>query len=154
MAKLNSIEDLLSLEMGDTISASDRYKLFTGKKIGNTPQKGINWLGDYRKPALIVLRSRTSSGYTDRWIDESSGIYLYYFMIEKRSTNNARINFESKENLVLLNQRNHNSPILLTLDLPGSPKHLRVLGRFDVITFCHDNPNYDFMDSVLLKRRE
>ena len=32
-------------------------KLFTGPQIGNTYQKGINWIGDFPNLDLVIVRS-------------------------------------------------------------------------------------------------
>ena len=85
MARLREVEDLFELREGDVVSASERYKVFTGPQVGNTPQKGINWVGKLPNISLVIVRCEVFSGYGDRWIDEDSGIFLYYLMIEKRT---------------------------------------------------------------------
>ena len=41
---LKEISDLYNLNEGDQFTAADRKALFTGTKVGNTYQKGINWI--------------------------------------------------------------------------------------------------------------
>ncbi len=152
MGRLQEVADLFELKEGDVISASERYKVFTGPQVGNTPQKGINWVGKPPQTSLVILRCSIGSGYADRWIDEESGIFLYYLMIEKRGTLESRVNYSSTENRILLDQRNHGAPILLMIDIDRSSGQLEVKGRFEVVTHCHDNPNHPGIDSVVLRR--
>jgi len=152
MAKLQEFGDLFELREGDVVSASDRYKVFTGPKVGNTPQKGINWVGNLPDVSLVIVRCEAFSGYGDRWIDENSGIFLYYLMIEKRNSKSARINYSSSENLVLLDQHIHKAPILLMMDRNDKSGLLDICGRFEVISKCQDNDLHPGIDSVLLKR--
>jgi len=148
--RFDRLSDILSAKKGDLVSRSERYKLFTGPKVGNTPQKGINWLGNPPDFLHVMARCALHSGYSDRWIDDSKEIFLYYLMVTNRGTSNATINYQSKENKALLNQREHGAPILLMID--AKPKTIEIQGRFEVVTICHDNPIHPSVDSVLLKR--
>ena len=141
----------MSLKRGDRISAKERYEAFTGPDVGNTPQKGINWIGQPPDYDLIIVRSTATHGYGDRWIDKGAGLYLYYLMIENRGTSNATINYTSKENSCLLEQPNHLAPILLTTNSETAPGLIDVQGHFKVVTRCHDNPIHPSIDSVLLQ---
>ena len=152
MKDMSEISDILSLRRGDTISSSQRHKLFTGNRVGNTPQKGINWLGNPPNYELVMARSTSTFGYGDRWIDNNERLYLYYLMIENRGTEDARINYSSKENLAVLNQRIHLAPILLMTNSTKRRDLIDIQGRFEVVTLCHDNPIHPGVDSVLLKR--
>lgn len=152
MAKLEVVADLFDLKAGDVVSASERYKVFTGPKVGNTPQKGINWIGKLPDLSLVIVRCEARSGYADRWIDEKSGVFLYYLMIEKRGTMGSKINYSSAENRVLLEQREHGAPVLLMMDIGGGSGNLEVKGRFEVVTLCHDNPIHPGIDSVVMRR--
>jgi len=152
MERIQEVADLFRLKEGDVISASDRYKLFTGPQVGNTPQKGINWVGKPPDISLVIVRCEVFSGYGDRWIDEDSGIFLYYLMIEKRNTKSARINHSSSENLALLDQQVHKAPILLLMDRNDKSGLLDVCGRFEVVSKCQDNEIHPGIDSVLLRR--
>ena len=152
MKDISEVSDILSLRRGDTISSSQRYKLFTGNRIGNTPQKGINWLGTPPNYELVMARSTSTFAYGDRWIDNNERLYLYYLMIENRGTEDARINYGSKENLAILNQRSHLAPILLMTNSTKQRDLIDIQGRFEVITLCQDNPIHPGVDSVLMKR--
>ena len=148
--RFDRLSDILAVKKGDMISKSDRFNLFTGESVGNTPQKGINWLGEFPNLLHVIVKCTVDSGYSDRWIDENQQIFLYYLMVENKGTEKARINLNSKENKALLFQSEHSAPILLLTEL--SNDLLRVEGRFEVATICHDNPIHSSVDSVLLRR--
>lgn len=148
---LKNLNDLYGLSKGDQFHRSDRKSLFTGKEIGNTYQKGINWHGDFPNLNLVILRS-SNKKYGDRWMDEEKNFYLYYLMIEHRNTSKAKINYRSKENKALIDQKNHNAPILLTIVNDKDPTLLDVAGYFKFDTLCLDNEIHNSPDSVLLKR--
>ena len=149
VVKFDEIGDIWNLKRGDIISASDRNVLFTGPGVGNTPQKGINWIGEPPNYNLVIARCDESSGYGDRWIDADANIFLYYLMVEMRGTTKSKINYASKENLALLNQEQHEAPVLLMIN---QDDEIVVEGYFKVETLCHDNPVHPGLDSVLLSR--
>ena len=149
-ARFDRVSDILAVKRGDKVSRTDRFKLFTGSEVGNTPQKGINWLGTPPNYLQVIARCSLHSGYSDRWIDEDAGIFLYHLMVTNRGTDQAIINYKSKENAALIEQRNHGAPVLLMIDEKGYM--LGVHGRFEVVTLCHDNPIHPGVDSVLLRR--
>ncbi len=148
---LREIKDLYDLKRGDQFTKFDRKLLFTGKQVGNTYQKGINWIGELPQLDLVIIKS-SSKEYEDRWIDKEENIYLYYLMIEKRGTKRARINYNSKENRALLEQKTHGANILLTIENKKDRTILDVAGLFEVVTTCQDNPVHKKVDSVLLRR--
>ena len=148
--RFDRVSDILSVKCGETITRSERFTLFTGNEVGNTPQKGINWLGTSPNFLHVIARCGINSGYSDRWIDEDSGIFLYYLMVSKKGTTSANINYSSMENIALLNQRIHGAPILLMID--KNSNLLEIHGRFEVVTHCHDNPIHPGIDSVLLRK--
>jgi len=149
-ARFDRVSDILAVKCGDTITRSDRSTLFTGTEVGNTPQKGINWLGTAPNFLHVIARCALHSGYSDRWINKDAGIFLYHLMVTKRGTSSASINYKSMENTALLNQREHGAPILLMIDKDRSL--IGIYGRFEVVTLCHDNPIHPGIDSVLLRR--
>jgi len=150
--RFDRLSDILSVKQGDIISKSDRFKLFTGPAVGNTPQKGINWLGKSPDYLHVITRCALHSGYSDKSIDASKNVFLYYLMINDRGTSSARINYGAKENQTLLKQPEHGAPILLMIDI--DKKNIEVQGRFEVLTTLHSNPIHPGIDSVLLKRIE
>lgn len=151
-ARFNRVIDVLNVERGDLISRTDRNSLYTGADVGNTPQKGINWLGTPPNYLHVMVRCSLHSGYSDRWIDEEQGIFLYYLMVNNRGQSDSKINYNSLENKALLDQRKHGAPILLMIDKDKKSGLIEIQGRFEVITLCHDNPIHPGVDSVLLKR--
>ena len=148
--KFSTEGDILSVKRGDLILKSERFKLFTGPLVGNTPQKGIHWLGDPPDFHYVIIQCSLGSGYSDRWIDQEAGIFLYYLMISNRGSPDAKINYNSSENRALLQQREHKSPVLLMIDQSSGESEIQ--GRFQVLTHCHDNPEHPGVDSVLLSR--
>ena len=148
---LDSIDDLFYLQQGDQFSAGNRKTLFTGPQIGNTYQKGINWIGDFPNLDLVIVRSSPKE-YGDRWLDENENLYLYYLMIEHRGTNKAKINYDSKENRALLDQHLHNAKVLLTTNSLSDNTLLNVEGYFNVIETRRDDKNNSDYDSVVLER--
>lgn len=148
---LKKVDDLYGLKEGDQFSASDRKALFTGTKIGNTYQKGINWIGDPPNLDLVIVRSSPKE-YGDRWIDEDNNLYLYYLMIEHRGTKKAKINYNSKENRALIDQRLHKAKVLLTTNDSTNNSLLNVEGYFNVVETRRDDRNHKGFDSVVLER--
>jgi len=149
--RLLTTQDLFTLEQGDKFSAADRKTLFTGPKVGNTYQKGINWIGDFPNLNLVIVRSSPKE-YGDRWLDENENLYLYYLMIEHRGTSKAKINYDSKENKALLDQHLHNARVLLTTNDLSNKSLLNVEGYFNVIETRRDDKNHKGFDSVVLER--
>ncbi len=149
--RLLTTQDLFTLEQGDKFSAADRKTLFTGPKVGNTYQKGINWIGDFPNLNLVIVRSSPKE-YGDRWLDENENLYLYYLMIEHRGTSKAKINYDSKENKALLDQHLHNAKVLLTTNDLSNKSLLNVEGYFNVVETRRDDKNNKGFDSVVLER--
>ena len=149
--RLLTTQDLFTLEQGDKFSVADRKTLFTGPKVGNTYQKGINWIGDFPNLNLVIVRSSPKE-YGDRWLDENENLYLYYLMIEHRGTSKAKINYDSKENKALLDQHLHNARVLLTTNDLSNKSLLNVEGYFNVVETRRDDKNNKGFDSVVLER--
>jgi hypothetical protein len=105
-------KDILNMEKGDTISASDFSTLIKNSKrhnsenwdgesykIKNTPMKGINWIGNDNKPLAVIVRS------TGKYAEDSRKTYAF----EARK---GCVKKEIKSNQVLINQKKYNYPIL------------------------------------------
>tara|TARA_Y100000389_G_scaffold204015_1_gene254525 strand:- start:45 stop:515 length:471 start_codon:yes stop_codon:yes gene_type:complete len=153
LKELYEIDDLFNLKEGDRISKENRNNLFTGKQINNTPQKGINWIGEYPDIKLIVLTSKLDSGYKDQWVDQYRYKFCYYLMINHRHTSKSKLEGNRKENLILTEYKRHNAPILVLLNPGKVEKELTVAGWFKVQKLVHsDKINHDFFDSVELIR--
>ena len=146
---LENVRELFELKEGESISKRSKNKLFTGDIVNNSPQRGINWIGEYPNIKLVILTTKIDSGYDDRWLD--SYRFLYYFMIDHRHTLDARLRNTRTENLVLSEYDKHKAPILLLIN-PGKPeKNLIVAGWFYVNDLLHDDKkHHDFEDSVEL----
>ena len=147
---LKNLNDLYGLRKGDQFHRSDRQSLFTGKEIGNTYQRGINWIGTPPNFKLVIVKSKLKE-YEDRWLDNPS-LYLYYLRIDHKFTLNSNINYSSKENQSLLNQNIHNAPVLLTIEDEIDKSLINVHGFYKVITKCADNEIHKGIDSVILEK--
>ena len=62
-SRFDRVSDILAVKRGDKVSRTDRFKLFTGSEVGNTPQKGINWLGTPPNYLQVIARCSLHSGY-------------------------------------------------------------------------------------------
>jgi putative restriction endonuclease len=151
--ELYEVNDLYDLSEGDIISKKNRNNLFTGRKVNNTPQKGINWVGNYPDIELIILTSKLDSGYKDQWVDQYRYKFHYYLMINHRHTPKATLEKNRKENLILLEYQKHNAPILVLINKGKKDENLTVAGWFKVEKLIHsDTLNHKFLDSVELIR--
>mgnify|MGYP001330284990 CR=1 FL=1 len=147
------VSDLFNLKEGDLITKKDRNKLFTGKEVHNTPQKGINWVGEYPDIKLIILTSKLDSGYKDGWMDQYRRKFCYYLMINHRHTPKAVLEGNRKENLILSEYKMHNAPVLVLINPGKEEEELTVAGWFKVEKLVHsDKINHKFLDSVELVR--
>ncbi len=91
--KLVKTEDLFSLKSGDVITKRNLFDLiqyskvksseyWSGKefKIGNTPQQGINWVGELPTVKAVIIKARHGSYDTDGWEDEKRNVYNYSYL--------------------------------------------------------------------------
>lgn len=122
--KLNKPQDIFSLSNGDTVSKRNLFDLiqyskvesssyWSGKEfsIGNTPQQGINWIGDLPSIKAVIIKTRPGSYEDDGWSDEAKTVFHYSF-----KARNNNINFKEKANAVLIKQPQHLYPIFLLTD--------------------------------------
>lgn len=150
LRNLDSKDDMFNLKTGDQFTRSNRRALFTGPEIGNTYQRGINWIGTPPNFKLVIVKSKLKE-YEDRWLHNPS-LYLYYLRIDHKFTLNSNINYSSKENQSLLNQNIHNAPVLLTIEDEIDKSLINVHGFYKVITKCADNEIHKGIDSVILEK--
>jgi putative restriction endonuclease len=129
--------DLLSIEVGDTVSKRNLYDLIQLSKvegseywagndvqIGNTPQQGINWLGTLPECRAVIIKTKPGSYDEDGWSSESKESYHYSF-----KARNGTIAYTEKANQVLIKQPQYGYPVLLFTE----NKSLWVFeGRFQV----------------------
>lgn len=119
--KLQKPLDLLSIEIGDTVSKRNLFDLIQYSKvegstywagnelqIGNTPQQGINWLGELPSCRAVIIKTKSGSYDEDGWSSELKNIYHYSF-----KARGGRISYTEKANQALINQPQFGYPILL-----------------------------------------
>ena len=150
LKRLDSKEDMFKLKTGDQFTRSNRRTLFTGPEIGNTYQRGINWIGTPPNYELVIIKSKPEE-YQDRWLHKPT-LFLYYLRIDHKFSTKSQINYNSKENSSLLNQNIHKAPVLLTIEDKVDKNLINVSGYFKVITKCADNEVHKGTDSVILEK--
>ena len=119
--ELSRPQDLFSLSTGDTVTKRNLFDLIQYSKvessqfwagqefvIGNTPQQGINWVGQLPAVKAVIIKTRPGSYEEDGWSDESKTSYHYSF-----KARNSVVSYEEKANKVLINQIQHLYPIFL-----------------------------------------
>lgn len=118
---LKKSNDLLSLSNGMLVTKRNLFDLIQYSKvviskywdgpkkiIGNTPQQGINWIGNFPNIKGVIIKTRPGSYEEDGWLDDDKNSYNYSFKSKK-----GIISLEEKANLVLLNQPKNQYPIIL-----------------------------------------
>ena len=119
--KLKTTKDLFSLPIGSIVIRKNLYDLvqfskvetssyWSGKEgiIGNTPQQGINWVGQFPEIQAVIIKARQGAYKDDGWSDETKSSYHYSF-----KARNSVISYTEKANAVLVKQPQHHYPILL-----------------------------------------
>jgi putative restriction endonuclease len=119
--ELKNTQDIFSLSVGDLVTKRNLYDLIQFSKIdsssywsgidgiiGNTPQQGINWVGQLPAIQAVIIKTRRGSYEEDGWSDESKTSYRYSF-----KARNGEISYTEKANAVLLKQPQHLYPIFL-----------------------------------------
>lgn len=119
--ELNKPQDLFSLSSGDIVTKRNLFDLIQYSKvesspywagqdfaIGNTPQQGINWIGQLPKVMAVIIKTRLGSYEEDGWSDNTKTVYHYSF-----KARNSKISYKEKANEVLIKQPQHIYPILL-----------------------------------------
>lgn len=119
--ELTKPQDILSLCSGDTVSKRNLFALIQYSKvegsdqwsgaewvIGNTPQQGINWIGNFPHVEAVIIKTRPGSYSDDGWSDDRKRTYQYSFKARK-----GAISFAEKANQVLVQQPEYQYPVLL-----------------------------------------
>jgi len=119
--ELKKTQDIFSLSVGDIVTKRNLYDLVQYSKvegspfwsgtdgiIGNTPQQGINWVGQLPEVHAVIIKTRSGSYDNDGWSNESKTSYLYSF-----KARNGEISYTEKANEVLIKQPQHLYPVLL-----------------------------------------
>ena len=127
---LNNAKDILGLHANDLINKSSLYNIIVESKepfshaylgrefeIKNSPQQGINWIGDDLVPKAVIVKSKFGHYHQD-------GINEYAF-----KARNGIVNKYEKANLVLINQPKFNYPIFYFVEYGDMWK---LLGLFKV----------------------
>lgn len=118
---LNKPQDLFKLSTGDIVTKRNLYDLIQYSKvassefwagnnflIGNTPQQGINWVGQLPSLKAVIIKTRPGSYENDAWLDEDKAVYQYSFKARE-----SKISYEEKANKSLILQPQYQYPILL-----------------------------------------
>ncbi|WP_432736424.1 HNH endonuclease [Maridesulfovibrio sp. FT414] len=134
----NTVNDLFDLSVSDIISKKDLFSMIQYSKvkdskywsgedniIGNTPQQGINWVGEPPRTKAVIIKSKTGIYDFDGWSNKEKVSFTYSF-----KARNGNINLKEKANRVLIEQPKFNYPILLFNDAPNG---WRYEGKFSVI---------------------
>ncbi|WP_221801929.1 HNH endonuclease [Oceanobacter mangrovi] len=135
--QLSKPQDLFSLASGDTVSKRNLFDLIQYSKvdsspywsgpdfkIGNTPQQGINWVGNLPSVKAVIIKTRPGSYEEDGWSDDDKSAFHYSF-----KARNGKVNYREKANDVLIKQPQHLYPIILFTE---SKKEWRYEGNFSV----------------------
>ena len=114
---VNNAKDILSLDKGDRVSKSSLYQTIIYSKrpnstaylgpeyiINNTPQQGINWIGNDRIPQAVIIKSKFGQYHQD-------GKNEYAF-----KARNGIVNKFETANQVLINQPRYNYPIMYFIE--------------------------------------
>lgn len=118
---LSRPQDLFTLSTGNTVTKRNLFDLIQYSKvesspfwsgeefmIGNTPQQGINWVGQLPAVKAVIIKIRVGAYKLDGWIDQDKNNFKYSF-----KTVNGKINFNEKANQVLIKQPEYGYPIML-----------------------------------------
>ncbi|PJE40123.1 MAG: restriction endonuclease [Pseudomonas sp.] len=118
--QLSKPQDLLSIPQGSIVTKRNLFDLIQYSKIksssywggeefsiGNTPQQGINWIGQLPAVQAVVIKTRPGSYKDDGWSDDARSAYHYSF-----KARNSVISYKEKANEVLIKQPQHLYPIL------------------------------------------
>jgi len=122
--RLKNSTQLLELEAGQAIKKTDLFSIIQTSKqpgsscwhgenwvIGNTPQQGINWIGNPTRLLAGLIKFIPGSYRDDLWLDETRTKFQYSFKAQK-----GKISYNETANQVLLSQPMESFPILLFFD--------------------------------------
>ncbi|WP_417474286.1 HNH endonuclease [Luteimonas mephitis] len=125
--QLSKPSELLELSTGDTVTKRNLFDLIQLSKvegsafwqdrswlIGNTPQQGINWIGELPECRAVLIKTKPGSYENDGWAGSSKNVYHYSF-----KARGGTISYTEKANRVLVNQPDYQYPILLFTEIDG-----------------------------------
>ena len=81
-------------------------------RIGNTPQQGINWIGNLPNLKGVIIKTRDGAYKDDGWKNIEKTFYRYSF-----KHRNAEVNLSEIANDVLIKQPKYCYPILLFVEV-------------------------------------
>lgn len=123
-----SFHELLRNPVGTAIPKRDLFDLIQYSKvpgspywsgsdfiINNTPQQGINWVGELPLLSGVILKVKDGSYIHDGWQGTDRNRYRYSF-----KARNGAISLKEKANLALLNQAEFGYPVLLYSELKNN----------------------------------
>jgi putative restriction endonuclease len=122
--KKDSFLDLLEADLGVLIPKREIFDLIRlskvegsdhwhGKEllIANTPQQGINWVGEFPVLAGVILKVRPGSYSGDGWVGADKERYRYSLKARK-----GIVSLTEKANRSLINQPQYSYPVVLLSD--------------------------------------
>jgi putative restriction endonuclease len=135
LIQLKSFKDLFQLKQDSKISKRNLWDLIqyskvveseyfcgTENAIGNTPQQGINWVGNAPNHQLVIIKTKEGKYFHDGY--ENNQCFNYSFKSQK-----GIINENETANKCIIHQKKHHYPILL---LKEDGKNWNVEGYFNV----------------------
>lgn len=127
--ELNLPSDLFNLVRGDVLTKGCLYRLIIDSKknsssawegygfqIRNTPQQGINWIGDFPSLKGVIVKTKSGAYHADKEVDSDN--YHYSFKAITKADGSTVINRTEKANLSLINQPKFHYPVLLFAEDP------------------------------------
>jgi|GEM_PF-799785 len=121
---LTKTADVFQLSTGQKVSKSNLFHLIKDSKdenseswsglenkIANTPQQGINWIGNFPNLGGVIVKSKAELYGSDAWQGEARNKYQYSLKASK-----GVVKLDEKANQCLINQPLHNYPVFLFSD--------------------------------------
>ncbi|WP_278351441.1 HNH endonuclease [Marinobacter nauticus] len=119
--KLKNPKDLFLLAAGNVVTKRNLFDLIQYSKvadskfwggeelrINNTPQQGINWIGEPPACHGVIIKTRPGSYEEDGWADDGKTAYHYSF-----KARGGEVSYSEKANSALINQPQYQYPVLL-----------------------------------------
>src|SRR5574344_1755659 len=129
MVEIHNGKDILNLRNGDKIRKNDLYEIIVKSKddtsdsflkdyiINNTPQQGINWIGNDEQPKAVIIKSKSG-----KYENDSNTEYAF-------KARNGKVNKFEKANKVIINQKKYKYPIMYFFE---SGNNWILKGRFSI----------------------
>lgn len=124
---LTKVQDIFTLVPGSIVTKKNLFDLIQFSKIensdywsghdhtiGNTPQQGINWIGQFPAIQALIIKTRPGSYEDDGWVGLGKEKYKYSFKAKK-----GQIIYTEKANRALINQPEYFYPVFLFTENRG-----------------------------------